>query len=158
DSDLLIAVDSINHWLKASMDVLLAFGDCWLGTLVGVLPGIGAVSAVAILVPFTGYLPAEGMIIALIAVYYGAMDGGSTTAMLMKVPGEVSSIATAIDGYEMTRQGRAGPALAIAAISSFIAGIIGIFLIVLLGPFAARLALGFGPAEYLGLGLFSLTA
>jgi len=140
------------------MNLLLAFGGCLLGTLVGVLPGIGAVSAVAILFPFTVYLPAEGMIIALIAVYYGSMYGGSSTAILMKVPGEVSSIVTAIDGYEMTRQGRAGPALAIAAISSFIAGIIGTFLIALLGPFAARLALGFGPAEYLGLGLFSLTA
>ncbi|MER2622788.1 MULTISPECIES: tripartite tricarboxylate transporter permease [Pseudomonadota] len=139
-------------------NLAFAFMGCLIGTIVGVLPGIGAVSAVAILFPFTVYLPPEGMIIALISIYYGSMYGGSTTAILMKVPGEVSSIVTAIDGYEMTKQGRAGPALAIAAIASFLAGIIGTILVATLGPSTARLALGFGPAEYLGLSIFSLTA
>jgi putative tricarboxylic transport membrane protein len=139
-------------------NLLYAFGGCLIGTFVGVLPGIGPVSAVAILFPFTTYLPPTGMIIALAAIYYGAMYGGSTTSILMNVPGEVASVVTCLDGYEMTKQGRAGPALAIAAIVSFLAGIIGATLIAILGPSVARLALLFGPAEYLGLGLFSLTA
>ncbi|HSB72975.1 MAG TPA: tripartite tricarboxylate transporter permease [Candidatus Methylomirabilis sp.] len=139
-------------------NLLYAFGGCLIGTLVGVLPGIGPVSAVAILFPFTTYLPPTGMIIALAAIYYGAMYGGSTTAILMNVPGEISAVVTALDGYEMTKKGRPGPALAIAAIVSFFAGIVGSSLIALLGPSVARLALSFGPAEYLGLGLFSLTA
>ena len=139
-------------------NLLYAFGGCMIGTLVGVLPGIGPVSSVAILFPFTTYLPPTGMIIALAAIYYGAMYGGSTTAILMNVPGEISAVVTALDGYEMTKQGRPGPALAIAAIVSFMAGVVGTFLIAVLGPSVARLALAFGPAEYLGLGLFSLTA
>lgn len=135
-----------------------AFMGCFVGTLVGVLPGIGAASAVAILFPFTMYLPPTGMIIALAAIYYGAQYGGSTTAILVNVPGEISSMVTALDGYEMTKQGRPGPALAMAAIASFMAGIIGAVLVAIVGPSVARLALFFGPAEYLGLGLFSLTA
>ena len=139
-------------------NLMFAFAGCLIGTLVGVLPGIGPVSSVAILFPFTTYLPPTGMIITLAAIYYGAMYGGSTTAILMNVPGEISAVVTALDGYEMTKKGRPGPALAIAAIVSFMAGIVGSFLIALLGPAVARLALKFGPAEYLGLGLFSLTA
>jgi len=139
-------------------NLIYAFAGCLIGTLVGVLPGIGPVSSVAILFPFTTYLPATGMIITLAAIYYGAMYGGSTTAILMNVPGEISAVVTALDGYEMTKKGRPGPALAIAAIVSFMAGIVGSSLIALLGPSVARLTLTFGPAEYLGLGLFSLTA
>jgi len=139
-------------------NLIYAFAGCLIGTLVGVLPGIGPVSSVAILFPFTSYLPPTGMIITLAAIYYGAMYGGSTTAILMNVPGEISAVVTALDGYEMTKKGRPGPALAIAAIVSFMAGIVGSSLIALLGPSVARLALTFGPAEYLGLGLFSLTA
>ena len=135
-----------------------AFGGCLIGTLVGVLPGLGPVSAVAILFPFTTYLPPTGLVIALASIYYGAMYGGSTTSILVNVPGEVASVVTCLDGYQMTRQGRPGPALAIAAIASFMAGIVGAVLITFLGPSVARLALTFGPAEYLGLGLFSLTA
>lgn len=146
-------------WAALSPENLLfALVGCLIGTLVGVLPGIGATSAVAILFPFTTYLPPTGMIITLASIYYGAMYGGSTTAILVNVPGEISAVVTALDGYEMTKKGRAGPALAIAAIVSFIAGIVGATLIALLGPPSARLALVFGPAEYLGLGLFSLTA
>lgn len=145
--------------LAATLENLTyALVGCLIGTFVGVLPGIGPVSAVAILFPFTTYLPPTGMIIALAAIYYGAMYGGSTTAILMRVPGEISSVVTALDGYEMTKKGRPGPALAIAAIVSFMAGVVGATLIAVLGPSVARVALYFGPAEYLGLGLFSLTA
>ncbi len=129
-----------------------------LGTFLGVLPGLGPLTAIAVLFPFTAFLPPTGMIICLAAIYYGATYGGSTTAILINVPGEISSVATALDGYEMTKQGRPGPPLAIAAIVSFLAGIAGTVLISILGPHIARWALTFGPAEYLGLGLFSLTA
>ncbi len=139
-------------------NLLYAFLGCLLGTLVGVLPGLGTVSTVAILFPFTTYLPPTGMIITMAAIYYGAMYGGSTTAIMVNVPGEVPSVVTALDGYQMTKKGRPGPALAMAAIVSFLAGIIGATLIAFLGPSIARFALSFGPAEYLGLGLFSLTA
>lgn len=139
-------------------NLLYAFVGSSLGTLVGVLPGIGPVSTVAILFPFTTYLPPTGMMIALAAIYYGATYGGSTSAILMNVPGELSAVVTAMDGYQMTKQGRPGPALAISAIVSFMAGIVGSVLIAILGPSIADLALGFGPAEYLGLGLFALTA
>ncbi len=139
-------------------NLLYAFIGCLLGTLVGVLPGLGAVSTVAILFPFTSYLPPTGMVIVMAAIYYGAMYGGSTTAILVNVPGEVPSVVTCLDGYQMTKKGRAGPALAIAAITSFEAGVIGCVFIALLGPSLAQYALSFGPAEYLGLGLFSLTA
>lgn len=135
-----------------------SFIGCLLGTLVGVLPGVGAASAVVILFPFVTFLPPTGMIITMAAIYYGAQYGGSTTAILVNVPGEVSSMVTAIDGYEMTKQGRPGPALAMAAVASFVAGIAGALMVSLIGPSVARLALLFGPAEYLGLGLFSLTA
>ncbi|MDI7261042.1 MAG: tripartite tricarboxylate transporter permease [Thermodesulfobacteriota bacterium] len=153
-------MDLVNGILSAltPVNLLYAFIGCFLGTLVGVLPGLGPASAVAIIFPFTSYLPPTGTVITLAAIYYGAMYGGSTTAILMNVPGEVASVVTALDGYQMTKQGRPGPALAIAAIVSFMAGIVGSFLIGFLGPPIARLALGFGPAEYLGLGLFSLTA
>ena len=139
-------------------NLVYALAGCLIGTLVGVLPGIGPVSSLAILFPFTTYLPPTGMIITLAAIYYGAMYGGSTTAILMNVPGEISAVVTAMDGHKMTKQGRPGPALAIAAIVSFMAGIAGATFIALSGPSIARLALHFGPAEYLGLGLFSLTA
>jgi putative tricarboxylic transport membrane protein len=153
-------VDLIGGILSALTpeNLLYAFTGCLLGTLVGVLPGLGPVSTVAILFPFTSYLPATGMIISLCAIYYGAAYGGSTTSILMNVPGETSSVVTCLDGFQMTKQGRPGPALAIAAIVSFIAGIFGAVLVAVLGPTIARLALEFGPAEYLGLGLFSLTA
>jgi putative tricarboxylic transport membrane protein len=138
--------------------LLYSFVGCLLGTLVGVLPGVGAASAVAILFPFTTFLPPAGMIITMAAIYYGAQYGGSTTAILVNIPGEVSSMVTALDGHEMTKRGKAGPALAMAAIASFLAGIVGALTVALIGPSVARLALLFGPAEYFGLGLFSLTA
>ena len=152
-------MDLLSGLVNALSPANLGFAliGAFLGTLVGVLPGVGTVSTMAMLLPFTHYLPPEGMIITLAAVYYGATYGGSTTAILMNVPGEVSAVVTALDGYEMTRQGRPGPALAIAAIVSFMAGIIGCVLIVALGPIVAKWALVFGPAEYLGLALFTVT-
>ncbi len=140
-------------------DVLfLAFLGCLAGTLVGMLPGLGPVSAVAILFPLTTYLdPATGIIV-LAAIYYGAMYGGSTSAILLNIPGEVSSVPAAIEGYALTRKGRAGAALATAAIVSFIAGIAGTVGLILIGPYLARFALDFGPPEMLGLLLFSLLA
>ncbi len=131
---------------------------CILGMLVGILPGLGPASAMAILLPTAMYLPPAGAIIIMAGIYYGAMYAGSTTAILMNIPGEVASVVTAIDGFQMTRQGRAGEALAIAAIGSFIAGVLGTLAIAWLGPALAELALQFGPPEYFGLVLFSLTA
>jgi putative tricarboxylic transport membrane protein len=131
---------------------------CLLGTLVGILPGLGPASAMAILLPVALYLPADGAIIIMAGIYYGAMYGGSTTAILMNIPGEVASVITAEDGFAMTKQGRAGEALAIAAIGSYMAGILGTAAIALIGPRVADLALHFGPPEYFGLVLFSMTA
>ena len=135
-----------------------AFAGCVLGTLVGVLPGLGPASAMAILLPITLQMPPEGAIIVMAGIYYGAMYGGSTTAILMNIPGETSSVVTALDGFPMTKQGRAGQALAIAAIGSYLAGIVGAAAISVIGPSVADLALKFGPPEYFGLVLFSMTA
>ena len=135
-----------------------ALVGCLLGMLVGILPGLGPASAMAILLPTTMYLPPAGAIIIMAGIYYGAMYAGSTTAILMNIPGEVASVVTAIDGFQMTKQGRAGEALAIAAIGSFIAGVLGTLAIAWVGPALADLALQFGPPEYFGLVLFSLTA
>jgi putative tricarboxylic transport membrane protein len=139
-------------------NLLYALIGCLLGTIVGILPGLGPASAMAILLPFVFYLPPEASIIIMAGIYYGAMYGGSTTAILMNIPGEVSSAVTAIDGFAMTKQGRAGQALAIAAIGSFVAGILGTAAIALLGPQVAGLAMRFGPPEYFGLVVFSMTA
>jgi len=135
-----------------------ALVGCLLGTLVGILPGLGPASAMAILLPIALYLPPVGAIIIMAGIYYGAMYGGSTTAILMNIPGEVSSVITAQDGFAMTKDGRAGEALAIAAVGSYIAGILGTLAIAVLGPKVADLALHFGPPEYFGLVLFSMTA
>ncbi len=128
-----------------------------LGTLVGVLPGIGPTSGIAILLPFTSFLPPTPAIIMLAAIYYGAMYGGSTTAILVNIPGEVASVVTTLDGYQMARQGRAGPALAIAAISSFVAGTLGLVGLTFFAPPLADVALRVGPPEYFGLVILSLS-
>ncbi len=128
-----------------------------IGTLVGVLPGLGPAASIAILIPFASGLPATSAIIMLAAIYYGAMYGGSTTSILLNIPGEAASVVTALDGYQMARQGRAGPALGMAAISSFIAGTLSLFGLVFLAPPLADFALKFGPPEYLGLIVLGLT-
>jgi putative tricarboxylic transport membrane protein len=131
---------------------------CLLGTLVGVLPGLGPATTMAILLPITMYLNPTGSIIMLAGIYYGAQYGGSTTSILVNIPGETSSVPTCFDGYPMTKQGRAGQALCIAAIGSFIAGTFGAIGISFVGIGVAKYALKFGPAEYFALLFFSLTA
>ena len=129
-----------------------------LGTLVGVLPGIGPVTTVAMLLPISFTLPPIPAMIMLAGIYYGAQYGGSTTAILVNIPGEASSVVTTIDGHQMARQGRAGPALGIAAIGSFFAGCVATLLITLAAPPLAAIALQFGPAEYFSLMVCGLIA
>ena len=124
------------------------------GTLIGVLPGIGPIAGIALLIPATFGLNPTSAIIMLAGIYYGAMYGGSTTSILLNVPGETASVITCIDGYQMAQKGRAGPALATCAIGSFIAGTIGIFGLVFIAPPLAEAALAFGPPEYFSLMIF----
>src|SRR5437016_785562 len=126
------------------------------GTLIGVLPGIGPLATIAMLLPITFGLPPVGALIMLAGIYYGAQYGGSTTSILINIPGESSSVVTALDGHQMARQGRAGPALAIAAIGSFIAGCFSTVLVAALGAPLTSLALLFGPAEYFSLMVLGL--
>lgn len=121
------------------------------GTLVGVLPGFGPISAIALLLPATFHLHPVAAIIMLAGIYYGSMYGGSTTSILVNIPGEAASVVTCLDGYQMALQGRAGPALGIAAFGSFIAGTFGIFLLAFSGAPIAEFALRFGPPEYFSL-------
>jgi len=140
------------------VNLLLAFVGAFVGTLIGVLPGIGPVSGIALLIPLIiGLHPASAMIM-LTAVYYGTMYGGSTTSILVNVPGEASSVATTFDGYQMSLQGRAGPALAIAAIGSFIAGTISVVALMFFALPLARWALVFGPAENFALMVLGLSS
>jgi putative tricarboxylic transport membrane protein len=126
------------------------------GTLVGVLPGIGTVATIAMLLPVTFGLPPVGALIMLAGIYYGAQYGGSTTSILVNIPGEAGSVATTLDGFQMARQGRAGAALAIAAIGSFVAGCVATILVAALGGPLTSLALLFGPAEYFSLMVLGL--
>jgi putative tricarboxylic transport membrane protein len=126
------------------------------GTLVGVLPGIGTVATVAMLLPITFGLPPVGALIMLAGIYYGAQYGGSTTSILVNIPGEAGSVVTALDGHQMARQGRAGAALSIAAIGSFFAGCVTTVLVAALGTPLTSLALLFGPAEYFSLMVLGL--
>ena len=139
-------------------NLLYCFIGVFVGTLIGVLPGIGPLVTIAMLLPITFNLPPIPALIMLSGIYYGAQYGGSTTSILVNLPGEAASVVTCLDGYQMARQGRAGPALAIAAISSFIAGCVGTLLIGLFGPPIAELAFKFGAAEYFSLMLMGLVA
>ena len=132
-------------------NLMFAFAGCMLGTLIGLLPGLGPAAGTAILIPLTFSLDATGAIIMLCAIYYGAMYGGTITSVLINVPGEAASVITCIDGYAMARQGRAGSALAIAAIGSFVGGTIATLALVVVAIPLAQLALKFGPAEFFGL-------
>jgi TctA family transporter len=129
-----------------------------LGTVVGVLPGIGPVTTVAMLLPISFTLDPVSAMILLAGIYYGAQYGGSTTAILVNIPGEASSVVTTIDGHQMARQGRAGPALGIAALGSFFAGCVATLLITIAAPPLAKIALEFGPAEYFSLMVCGLIA
>jgi len=139
-------------------NLLYCLGGVFLGTLIGVLPGLGPVATIAMLLPATFGLPPLSALIMLSGIYYGAQYGGSTTAILVNLPGESSSVVTAIDGYQMARQGRAGAALATAALASFFAGTVATFLLALFAPPLAELALKFGPAEYFSLMVLGLVA
>jgi TctA family transporter len=138
------------------INLLYCFIGVLLGTLIGVLPGIGPTATIAMLLPITFALSPATSLIMLAGIYYGAQYGGSTTAILINLPGESSSAVTAIDGYQMAREGRAGPALAAAALGSFFAGTVATVLIALFAPPLTRMALQFGPAEYFSLMLLGL--
>lgn len=138
------------------INLLYCFIGVFIGTLIGVLPGIGPAGAMAILLPATFHAPPLSTIIMLAGIYYGAMYGGSTTSILVNIPGEPASVVTCLDGYQMARQGRAGPALGISAFGSFIAGTIGVLgLMAVAGPLA-HIALRFGPPEYVSLMILGL--
>src|SRR5205809_3837131 len=130
-------------------NLLYAFFGCVLGTLIGVLPGLGPVATIAMLLPSIYALDATPALIMLAGIYYGAQYGGSTTSILINVPGESSSVVTCIDGYQMARKGRAGPALAAAGLGSFFAGCVGTVVIPAVAPRLSELASHFGPAGYL---------
>src|SRR5512144_313732 len=125
--------------------------------VVGVLPGLGPPATIAMLLPLTFKLEPTGAMIMLAGIYYGAKYGGSTTSILLNVPGESSSVVTCIDGYQMARQGRAGPALGMAAIASFVAGTFGVVALMLVAPPLAELSLAFSAPEYFALMVFGLT-
>ena len=136
--------------------LLYAFIGCVVGTLVGVLPGVGPLAGISLLLPATFGLNATNAIVMLAGIYYGAMYGGSTTSILMRIPGEAASVMTCIDGYAMARKGRAGAALAIAAVGSYIAGTVAVVALMFLAPPLAAFALRFGPPEYFALLLLGL--
>ena len=138
------------------INLLYGFIGAVLGTFIGVLPGLGPVATISILLPITFTLGPQQAMIMLAGIYYGAQYGGSTTAILVNLPGESSSVVTAIDGYQMARQGKAGLALATAALASFFAGTTATFVIALAAPSLAEVALDFGPADYCSLMLFGL--
>ena len=137
-------------------NLLYCLIGCIVGTIIGVLPGIGPIAGIALLIPATFGLNPTSAIIMLAGIYYGAMYGGSTTSILLNVPGETASVITCIDGYQMALKGRAGPALGVAAIGSFIAGTIGIIGLTFVAPPLAEFALKFGPPEYFALTLLGL--
>jgi putative tricarboxylic transport membrane protein len=138
------------------MNLLLAFIGCLVGTLIGVLPGVGPIATIAMLMPLTLKVDPTGALIMLAGIYYGAQYGGSTTAILLNIPGEVTAVVTAIDGHEMAKKGQAGTALGIAALGSFVAGTVATLVIAAIGAPLTKLALLFGPAEYFGLMVFGL--
>jgi TctA family transporter len=139
------------HLLYALIGVLL-------GTMIGVLPGVGPVATIAMLLPITFNLSPVAALIMLAGIYYGAQYGGSTTAILVNLPGETASVVTCLDGYQMARQGRAGPALAVAALGSFFAGCVATLVIAVAAPPLAEVALKFGPSEYFSLMVLGLVA
>ncbi|HET6600216.1 MAG TPA: tripartite tricarboxylate transporter permease [Burkholderiaceae bacterium] len=138
--------------------LMYGFLGCLLGTAVGVLPGIGPALTIALLLPLTFKVPAAAMFVMFAGVYYGAMYGGSTTSILINTPGESATVVTAIEGYKMARRGRAGPALATAAIGSFVAGTIATIVLTFVAPWVVEAALKFGPADYFSLMVLSLVA
>jgi TctA family transporter len=152
-----------NLWMGVGValtpvNLVYCFIGATVGTLVGVLPGIGPLTAIAMLLPITFKLPAIASLIMLAGIYYGAHHAGSTTAIMLNMPGEPTSVVICIDGHPMAVQGRAGPALCISAIGSFVAGCISVIVIALFSPPLAKVALSFGPAEYASVVLMALVA
>jgi putative tricarboxylic transport membrane protein len=139
------------------MNLFFCFFGVLIGTLVGVLPGLGPTAAISLLLPTTFHVTPVSAIIMLAGIYYGAMYGGSTTSILVNIPGEAASVVTCLDGYQMARNGRAGPALGIAAFGSFIAGTVSVVGLMLIAPPLAAVALKFGPPEYFTLMILGLT-
>src|SRR5690348_12828358 len=139
------------------INLLYCFIGVFIGTLVGVLPGISPVSAMSLLLPVTLSVTPESGIIMIAGIYYGSMCGGSTTSVLVNIPGEAASVGTCIDGHAMAKQGRAGPALGIAALGSFAAGTFALVALMLLAPTLAGVAIAFGPTEYFSLMVLGLT-
>lgn len=150
----------LGGFANALQPVTLMWGfiGCFIGTLVGVLPGIGPALTIALLLPLTYHVPATSMFVMFAGIYYGAAYGGSTTSILLKTPGESAAVVTSLEGYQMARRGRAGPALATAAIGSFIAGTIGTLALTFVAPWVVEAGLAFGPAEYFSLMVLSLVA
>lgn len=140
----------------APANLMWCFVGVFFGTIVGILPGLGPSATVALLLPLTFTMEPTSALIMLCGIYYGAKYGGSTTSILLNVPGESASVVTCFDGYQMARKGRGGPALGIAAIASFISGTLGVIGLMLIAPPLAKFALTFGPPEYFGLMIFGL--
>jgi putative tricarboxylic transport membrane protein len=139
------------------INLMYCFLGVLIGTLVGVLPGLGPAAAIALLLPTTFKVTPVSATIMLAGIYYGAMYGGSTTSILVNIPGEAASVVTCLDGYQMARKGRAGPALGIAAFGSFIAGTFAVIALTIVGPLVSNLALAFGPPEYFALMVVGIT-
>jgi putative tricarboxylic transport membrane protein len=153
------AFEGLLYGLEVAMEpqyLLAALIGALAGTLLGILPGIGPLAGAAILLPLTFTMPPTASLIVIAAIYYGVAYGGSTTAILLNIPGEASSVVTAIDGYEMTKKGRAGPALGVTALASFGAAMVSVFLVALATPLLADVGLKFGPAEFFALTLGGL--
>jgi putative tricarboxylic transport membrane protein len=156
-------VEALQHLLSgfatalSPLNLLFATIGCILGTLIGVLPGLGPAAGTALLIPITFKLDPTAAIIMLAAIYYGAMYGGTITSVLVNVPGEAASVVTCLDGYAMAKQGRAGAALGIAAIGSFIGGSVATLGLVVMALPLSRFALKFGPPEYFSLILVGLS-
>src|SRR4249920_2092154 len=151
-----------NLWLGMGvavtpMNVFLCLIGALVGTLIGVLPGIGSLATIAMLLPITFGLPPVGALIMLAGIYYGAQYGGSTTSILVNLPGEAASVVTTLDGFQMAKQGRGGAAIATAAIGSFIAGTFATAMLMLVAPILVQFALAFGPPEYFSLMVLALT-
>src|SRR5215218_9008659 len=153
-NNLLLGFSVALHW----NNILYCLVGVFLGTLIGVLPGIGPIATISMLLPATFVLPPVSALIMLAGIYYGAQYGGSTTAILVNLPGEVSSVVTCLDGYQMARQGHAGKALGVAALGSFFAGSVATMLIAAFAPPLAELALKFGPSDYFSLMVLGLIA
>src|SRR6476619_1473770 len=129
------------------INLLYCFLGSFVGTAIGVLPGLGPPATIALLLPVTYGIPATSAVILLAGIFYGAMYGGSTTSILLNIPGEAASVVTCIDGHQMAKQGRAGAALGIAAIGSFVAGTLGVIMMTFFAPAIAAVAIRFGPPE-----------